>query len=492
MLIHSLKLFTIIILSAVIIIACEEENESPDKCTQALTPEIASYDYPESGKSNGVVEVVLTGSPSNALEFSKNDTLYQDIGRFSQLSPGTYTFYVRNDDGCKGSVTFSLIERPALAFIYPEDKDSVGFPLEVKFSLQNATLSQNGFRISYFIDGLQQGTIQTGNRLSIHQLDEGWRELKIALTDQQGSLTGLADSIAIYAVDSVHSVMVTNGVGSGDYKLNELVTITADNPAQGKVFDVWKGDNKILADSTAATTTFKMPLKDVTLEAFFKDQLYELIVMGGSGSGEYAFNEMVNISANKPAPGFAFKRWTGDTETISNSESSNTTVTMPDKDLTIIASYDAIAELFALTVINGSGSGNYPAGTMVNISADQPETGKTFDQWAGDVSFVADVMASTTKINMPDQEISVEASYKFLPVSYNLDVKPLFQTECLNSCHDGSGNESTLLTYDQQKAEASLILSRVKDCNMPPTGSCLPQTEISKIQAWVEQGAPNN
>lgn len=54
---------------------------------------------------------------------------------------------------------------------------------------------------------------------------------------------------------------------------NTVVTVTADAPETGKVFDKWVvlGGNVTLADATKATTTFTMPGNDVKLEATYKD-----------------------------------------------------------------------------------------------------------------------------------------------------------------------------------------------------------------------------
>ena len=51
------------------------------------------------------------------------------------------------------------------------------------------------------------------------------------------------------------------------------VTVTADAPEAGKVFDKWVvlEGNVTLADATKATTTFTMPGNDVKLEATYKD-----------------------------------------------------------------------------------------------------------------------------------------------------------------------------------------------------------------------------
>ena len=54
---------------------------------------------------------------------------------------------------------------------------------------------------------------------------------------------------------------------------NTVVTVTADAPEAGKVFDKWVvlEGNVTLADATKATTTFTMPGNDVKLEATYKD-----------------------------------------------------------------------------------------------------------------------------------------------------------------------------------------------------------------------------
>ena len=53
------------------------------------------------------------------------------------------------------------------------------------------------------------------------------------------------------------------------------MTVTADAPEAGKVFDKWVvlEGNVTLADATKATTTFTMPGNDVKIEATYKDAL---------------------------------------------------------------------------------------------------------------------------------------------------------------------------------------------------------------------------
>jgi uncharacterized repeat protein (TIGR02543 family) len=67
-----------------------------------------------------------------------------------------------------------------------------------------------------------------------------------------------------------------------------------------------------------------------------------------------------------------------------------------------------------LTVENGTGGGDYAEGATVNISADAPEkSGKVFDKWttSGGGSF-ADVNAESTSFTMPNNAVTVTATYR--------------------------------------------------------------------------------
>jgi uncharacterized repeat protein (TIGR02543 family) len=135
---------------------------------------------------------------------------------------------------------------------------------------------------------------------------------------------------------------------------------------------------------------------------------YHLTVVNGTGSGSYTAGTVVNISANAPRAGKIFSGWTG--ATVANASASSATINMPAADITVTANYAASpAPTYTLTVVNGTGSGTYTAGTVVNISANAPPAGKTFSGWTG--ATVADASASSTTINMPAADITVTANY---------------------------------------------------------------------------------
>ncbi|MBI1225086.1 MAG: hypothetical protein GC192_07585 [Bacteroidetes bacterium] len=60
--------------------------------------------------SNGSVTLIATGG-SGTYEFSSNNTTWQSSNTFSNLSPGNYTYYIRNASGlCPRSVPFTISE----------------------------------------------------------------------------------------------------------------------------------------------------------------------------------------------------------------------------------------------------------------------------------------------------------------------------------------------------------------------------------------------
>jgi hypothetical protein len=71
---------------------------------------------------------------------------------------------------------------------------------------------------------------------------------------------------------------------------------------------------------------------------------------------------------------------------------------------------------YNLTVINGSGDGLYEQAAVVNITADAAPVGKVFDKWTGNISGIAVVSASSTTLTMPTANVTIEATYKDMPV----------------------------------------------------------------------------
>jgi len=210
---------------------------------------------------------------------------------------------------------------------------------------------------------------------------------------------------------------VNNGSGGGEYEAEQTITIEADLPDEGMIFDEWTENTGSVANVSNPTTTVTMPEGNVTVSAAYKEKPEEkfvLTVNNGSGSGEYEVGYQVGIAADPAPEGRIFKNWTGDVDTIANVSNPNTRLRMPENDASITAVFeDEPQEEFTLSVGSGSGSGGYKAGTMVTVSADVPEDDQqVFERWNGDTQYVANPDASSSTVIMPESNVSITARFR--------------------------------------------------------------------------------
>jgi len=208
--------------------------------------------------------------------------------------------------------------------------------------------------------------------------------------------------------DKTWILTVNSGTGDGSYAVATEVPISADTAPSGQDFAEWIGDTEEIASLTSASTTLTMPYGNAEVTATYTDKTWTLTVNSGSGDGDYVVATVVDVAADAASSGYAFDSWTGDVSGLADGEDPSTTYTMPYRNAEITATY---VNVYALTVNSGTGDGTYEVGTIVNISADDAASGKTFDQWVGDTSNIADVNASDTTITMPSSDAEITATY---------------------------------------------------------------------------------
>ena len=148
---------------------------------------------------------------------------------------------------------------------------------------------------------------------------------------------------------------------------------------------------------------------------------YTLTVNSGSGDGDYEPNTVVDILADSLA-GQNFDVWTGDTATIDDVAEPNTTITIPESNTEITATYVDDPNTFSLIVNSGSGDGVYDSNTIVNILADAPGAGQLFNIWTGDANYVANVNEANTTFTMPEADAEITATYQDDANTYQLTV----------------------------------------------------------------------
>ena len=216
--------------------------------------------------------------------------------------------------------------------------------------------------------------------------------------------------------------------GTHTYDEGASVTITA-TPSTGWEFARWEGD----ATGTSLSITVTMD-SDKTVTAVFETDVetYTLTIASTSGGtvttpGEGTFSRIEGTVVNLVAVAdvdYEFVGWTGDTDTIDDTGSATTTITMDD-DYSITAEFQEIPpEMYTLTVnIVGDGSversphqAEYEEGTTVTLTA-VPEDGWEFDGWSGDVTDT-DLVVTITM----DSDKTVTANFETEDETFELTI----------------------------------------------------------------------
>ena len=171
---------------------------------------------------------------------------------------------------------------------------------------------------------------------------------------------------ATYRSAPTVTLTVVNGSGSGSHLAGAVVAISANAAQPGQIFDQWTG--AAVSNAFSASTTIVVPSVNTTVTATYKSapvNYYTLTVNSGSGGGSFPAGTTVYISANPPAPGMIFDKWTG--ATVNSPTATNTFLVMPAADVSLKAAYKSLVtpswELWA-DRSNGLVSGGTPSLTV--------------------------------------------------------------------------------------------------------------------------------
>ena len=160
-----------------------------------------------------------------------------------------------------------------------------------------------------------------------------------------GEVTSRLDAIKLYDPEYVpqYSLLVEGGEGSGSYENGKEVSITANAPPEGQVFDHWtiESGSPVIEDIHASTTTLTMSEGSVVVRAVYADEYYSLEIVNGSGSGSYTMGSIVDIEADLPSEGYAFDAWVIDSGSpqITDIYAPSTTLSMAAGPARVSSSY---------------------------------------------------------------------------------------------------------------------------------------------------------
>lgn len=213
---------------------------------------------------------------------------------------------------------------------------------------------------------------------------------------------------------------------------NATITITANPPEEGKEFDKWVPSvpSSVIIEDEKSEVTKITVLRKVTVTATYKEKeipgapKYDLHVINGQGSGQYASNKQVDITADPAPEGKEFDKWVVIEETVTVTDITKPKTTLRTKwgvEGWVVATYKDIGSADAdhtLTVVNGRISGHSNPGTFkqnesLTLSAKIP---KNFDKWVVTSGSVEAILPDENAIHVwiitSDEDTTIEATYK--------------------------------------------------------------------------------
>ena len=213
---------------------------------------------------------------------------------------------------------------------------------------------------------------------------------------------------------------------------NTVVTVTADAPETGKVFDKWvvlEGD-VTLADATKATTTFTMPAGAVKLEATYKDappshthsygtdwkyddtnHWHECQCGDKADTAAHSFQWVIDKAATKEATGIKHEECT-----VCGAKRSENT------EIPALRDYAVTVTGGTATVAAGTPITRAMEGVEVTVTAQAPD-GTHFVKWVVNGVTLANETSATTTFIMPANDVTIKAEFAENPVeSYTLTV----------------------------------------------------------------------
>ncbi|MCL2446414.1 MAG: InlB B-repeat-containing protein [Oscillospiraceae bacterium] len=283
---------------------------------------------------------------------------------------------------------------------------------------------------SYDFEAGETVTIVAGTAPSVNHHFSGW-----TLTTGTGvtfnnanaettTFTMPANAVTVtanFALNDQFALTVNGGTADpvGPHFAGATGTVTANAPPANQHFVRWDGDYSILADRTLAETTFTMGAAAATVTAVFEDDdrfTFEVFGYGTTGTAGSPFFEGTSVTATAPAVnagGYSFLHWVAVGVVLADDTLNTVTFDMPAANVTLTAVFED-TELFTLTVVNGSGSGEHPAGNVPIVAAAPPE-GMRFAAWTGDVAAIDDVFSDSTFVTITDADVTVEATFEPIP-----------------------------------------------------------------------------
>lgn len=265
---------------------------------------------------------------------------------------------------------------------------------------------------------------------------------------------GNGDAVLTPVYVNVWTITVIDGTINGSESAlldeGESYTLKTRNLAIYERFDGWSqigpgAINNIAATSTRFTvgngnttiTANVTQYPDKTLTVSWRNPDTNVDTLVFQQTYTYGTN-IPKIEAQVAPNKSTFLTWLGDVNLLSPSALASTvSINALTADTSIVATYyyPEEPEYYSLTVYDGyPESGEYAAGSQIEISAKQPNEGWEFYKWYGDTQYLVnpDLSLSENAVIMPAQAITIYAKFKVI------GELPLYRVSVTNGTASGT------------------------------------------------------
>lgn len=256
-----------------------------------------------------------------------------------------------------------------------------------------------------------------------------------------------------------HKINISSDAQAFDKEGNEVAEAAAGDkikikPRDKDSFLEWYVSPSVHLDQdkTVAENSFDMPDEDVSISVRNKIMYDVRVKNDGNGTGEANPKEgvegtQITLSAT-PNAGYQFKEWVVESQNVTLDEISTKAdngFKLPDDDVVVKATFEAIPETFKVNITNGTATvggqtvDSAKKDDVVTITA-EAIPGKMFESWEvvegqGEVD-LNDPKQATTFFTMPAMNVGIRAKYKDVAPEY--DVKVNSGTATINGADIGS------------------------------------------------------
>ena len=291
-----------------------------------------------------------------------------------------------------------------------------------------------------------------------------------------------------------------------------VVTVTADAPETGKVFDKWVvlEGNVTLADAAKATTTFTMPASAVKIEATYKDaspshthsygtdwkyddtnHWHECQCGDKADTAAHSFQWVIDNAATKEAAGIKHEECT-----VCGAKRSENT------EIPALRDYAVTVTGGTATIAAGTPITRAMEGVEVTVTAQAP-AGTHFVKWvvkAGGVTLVNETSATTT-FTMPANDVTIEAKFAETPVeAYTLTVIKGTASVAAGTPIIDKIEQNTVVTVTADAPQSGKVFDKwvvpegnvtLADATKATTTFTMPGNDV-KIEATYKDASPSH